>query len=147
MNMWFKYDRTVGFCRVCGEMEHSVMSCNSALTFTPRFIEIEFMKTPFGYGGTARASTNHNPNLRSKLNVVVGVPSLSFSFPWHRYDKARSVVGVLQIPFICPTRNAKKPRRGSGARKVMLLGESSSASVIEQISPSNKSSYGETSSA
>ena len=56
-----KYDRTVGFCRVCGMFVHQDSGCGGPPALTPQFIDIESMRTAFGYGGAARVSSNPNP--------------------------------------------------------------------------------------
>ncbi|KAL6206177.1 hypothetical protein ACLB2K_023426 [Fragaria x ananassa] len=56
-----KYDRTVGFCRVCGMFVHQDSGCGGPPALTPQFIDIESMRTAFGYGGAARVSFNPNP--------------------------------------------------------------------------------------
>lgn len=43
-------------------MIHPELGCTGAPVLKPRFIEIESMKTPFGYRGAPRVSTNPNPN-------------------------------------------------------------------------------------
>ncbi|KAL6138075.1 hypothetical protein ACLB2K_063361 [Fragaria x ananassa] len=56
-----KYDRTVGFCRVCGMFVHQDSGYGGPPVLTPQFIDIESMRTAFGYGGAARVSSNPNP--------------------------------------------------------------------------------------
>ncbi|KAL6194466.1 hypothetical protein ACLB2K_035550 [Fragaria x ananassa] len=56
-----KYDRTVGFCRVCGMFVHQDSGCGGPPALTPQFIDIESMRTAFRYGGAARVSSNPNP--------------------------------------------------------------------------------------
>ncbi|KAL6188487.1 hypothetical protein ACLB2K_039879 [Fragaria x ananassa] len=56
-----KYDWTVGFCRVCGMFVHQDSGCGGPPALTPQFIDIESMRTAFGYGGAARVSSNPNP--------------------------------------------------------------------------------------
>ncbi|KAL6180879.1 hypothetical protein ACLB2K_047538 [Fragaria x ananassa] len=56
-----KYERTVDFCKVCGMLIHSATSCGGLPSSVLQFIEIESIKTPFGFGGAARVSANHYP--------------------------------------------------------------------------------------
>ncbi|KAL6128331.1 hypothetical protein ACLB2K_071686 [Fragaria x ananassa] len=56
-----KYDRTVGFCRVCGMFVHQDSGCGGPPALTPQFIDIESMRTAFEYGGAARVLSNPNP--------------------------------------------------------------------------------------
>ncbi|KAL6138958.1 hypothetical protein ACLB2K_064236 [Fragaria x ananassa] len=90
-----KYDRTMSFCRVCGLLVHSESWCAGKPNLLPQFIEIESMRTPFGFGGAARVSGNPNPNLEvqprlfaQQTNLQVDrsggpstLPKLSFSIP------------------------------------------------------------------
>lgn len=63
MKLRFRYDRTVGFCRSCGLLEHTAMGCGGIPTIIPRFIDIVSMRMPFGFGGFAKvpAKASENP--------------------------------------------------------------------------------------
>lgn len=48
-------------------LERSISGCEGPSVLQPRFIEIECMKTPFGFGGSARVLDATNPNPKPGL--------------------------------------------------------------------------------
>ncbi|KAL6225701.1 hypothetical protein ACLB2K_004550 [Fragaria x ananassa] len=71
-----KYDRTVGFCRVCGMFVHQDSGCGGPPVLTPQFIDIESMRTAFGYGGAARVKTQLFESSGGRKPTFRGVPVL-----------------------------------------------------------------------
>lgn len=58
----------------------------------PQFIEIDSMKTPFGYGEEARVSANSNPNSRS--NSTSGATQLDLLRQGSVNSRGGSTIGV-----------------------------------------------------